>query len=141
MANAKDADIISVLCVVFIVITQNVDMLMSVWYNIFIKKIVGDKMLIESVVKIEADRNENMIRQYEALIEKMPRGSLICRKKEYYYLKYREAGKIQDKYIGKDPDLVADIRAKLEQRKHYTEMLVALRQEQKVIQKILEGFV
>ena len=82
-----------------------------------------------------------MIRQYEALIEKMPRGSLICRKKEYYYLKYREAGKIQDKYIGKDPDLVADIRAKLEQRKHYTEMLVALRQEQKVIQKILEGFV
>ena len=36
---------------------------------------------------------------------------------------------------------VADIRRKLEQRKHYTEMLSALKQEQKAIQKILEEFV
>lgn len=97
-------------------------------------------MLIQSVVQNEADRNENMIRQYEALIEELPRGSLICRKKEYYYLKYREGGKIHDEYIGKDPEVVADIRSKLEQRRHYTEMLAALKQEQKAIQKILEGF-
>lgn len=97
-------------------------------------------MLIQSVVQNEANRNENMIRQYEALIETLPRGSLICRKKEYYYLKYRKDGKVYDEYIGKDPVIVADIRSKLEQRKHYTEMLTALKQEQKVIQKILEGF-
>lgn len=97
-------------------------------------------MLIQSVVQNEAERNKNMIRQYEALIAELPRGSLICRKKEYYYLKYREGGKIHDEYIGKDPEVIADIRAKLEQRKHYTEMLVALKQEQKAIQKILEGF-
>lgn len=99
------------------------------------------EMLIQSVVKNEAERNENMIRQYEALLAELPRGSLICRKKEYYYLKYREDGKVQDKYIGKDPDTVADIRRKLEQRKHCTEMLSALKQEQKTIQKILEEFV
>lgn len=87
----------------------------------------------------EADRNENMIRQYETLIENLPRGSLICRKKEYYYLKYREGGKIHDEYLGKDPEVIADIRAKLEQRKHFTEMLAALKQEQKAIRKILEG--
>lgn len=97
-------------------------------------------MLIQSVVQNEVERNKNMIRQYEALIEELPRGSLICRKKEYYYLKYREGGKIHDEYIGKAPEVIADIRAKLEQRKHYTEMLVALKQEQKAIQKILEGF-
>lgn len=97
-------------------------------------------MLIQSVVQNEADRNESMIRQYEALIAELPRGSLICRKKEYYYLKYREGGKIHDEYIGKDPEVVADIRNKLEQRRHYTEMLAALKQEQKAIQKILEGF-
>lgn len=96
-------------------------------------------MLIQSVVQKEAERNQNMIRQYETLIEELPRGSLICRKKEYYYLKYREGDKIQDVYIGKDPEVVADIRSKLEQRKHYTEMLSALKQEQKAIQKILEG--
>ena len=97
-------------------------------------------MLIQSVVQNEANRNENMIRQYEALIETLPRGSLICRKKEYYYLKYRKDGKVCDEYVGKDPVVVASIRSKLEQRKHYTEMLTALKQEQKVIQKILEGF-
>lgn len=97
-------------------------------------------MLIQSVVQNEADRNESMIRQYEALIEELPRGSLICRKNEYYYLKYREGGKIHDEYIGKDPKVIADIRDKLEQRKHYTQMLAALKQEQKAIQKILEGF-
>jgi len=97
-------------------------------------------MLIQRIVQSEAERNENMIRQYEALIEELPRGSLICRKREYYYLKYREDGKIQDKYIGKDPDVVADLRAKLEQRRHYIQMLTALKQEQKTIQKILEVF-
>ena len=97
------------------------------------------KMLIQSVVKNEAERNENMIRQYEALLAQLPRGSLICRKKEYYYLKDREDGKVQDKYIGKDPDTVADIRRKLEQRRHCVEMLSALKQEQKAIRKIMEG--
>jgi len=97
-------------------------------------------MLIQSVIQNEANRNDNMIRQYEALLKELPRGSLICRKKEYYYLKYREGGKIHDEYIGKDPEVIADIRNKLEQRKHYTQMLFALKQEQKVIQKILEGF-
>lgn len=95
-------------------------------------------MIINSVVQKEAQRNGEMIRQYEKLLQDLPRGSLICRR-EYYYLKYREDGKIQDKYIGKDPDTVADIREKLELRKHYTQMLSALKQEQKAIQKILEG--
>lgn len=97
-------------------------------------------MLIQSVVQNEAIRNENMIRQYETLIEKLPRGSLICRKKEYYYLKYREGGKMHDEYIGKDPEVIAELRNKIEQRKHYTQMLAALKQEQKAIQRVLEVF-
>ena len=47
-------------------------------------------MLIQSVVQTEAARNEKMIQQYENLLSNLPRGSLICRKKEYYYLKYLE---------------------------------------------------
>ena len=96
-------------------------------------------MLIQSVVQNEAERNEKMIRQYEELMNNLPRGSLICRTKEYYYLKYREGGKIHDEYIGKDPETVADIRNKLEQRKHYSQMLYVLKQEQKAIRNILEG--
>lgn len=98
-------------------------------------------MLIQSVVKNEAERNEKMIRQYESLISDLPRGSLICRKNEYYYLKYREGGKVHDEYIGKDRKVVEEIKDKLELRKHYTQMLSALKQEQKAIRKILEGLV
>ena len=82
-----------------------------------------------------------MICQYEALIAELPRGSLVCRKKEYYYLKYREDGKVKDKYIGKDLKVVDEVRGKLDLRRHYAEMLAALKQEQRVIQKILEEFV
>lgn len=80
-----------------------------------------------------------MIAEYEKLIEELPKGSIICRKKEYYYLKYRKDGKIYDEYIGKDNKKIAEIKEKLEQRKHYEKMLLALRKEQKTISKIMEG--
>ena len=67
-------------------------------------------MLINSVVKNEAIRNKQMIEQYENMMNSLPKGSLICRKSEYYYLKYRKDGKIYDEYIGKDPQVVSDIR-------------------------------
>ena len=96
-------------------------------------------MLIQSIVQNEAERNEKMIRQYEKLLTDLPRGSLICRKNEYYYLKYRKDGKVCDDYVGKNKEKISEIKEKLEQRKHYEKMLVKLRQEQKVINKILEG--
>lgn len=96
------------------------------------------EMLIQRVVRNEALRNEDMIRQYECLMEELPHGSLICRRGEYYYLKFREGGKLHDEYIGKDPKLIADIQDKLECRRHYAKMLSALKQERKVIQKMLE---
>lgn len=98
-------------------------------------------MLIYTVVQKEAERNAQMLSEYKALLEELPKGSLICRKNGYYYLKYREKGKIHDKYIGKDKKTVSAIRDKLALRKHYTEMISALKQEQKIIHKILEGHI
>ena len=98
-------------------------------------------MIINSVVKNEALRNSEMILQYEKLIAELPKGSLICRKNEYYYLKYRKDGRVCDDYVGKDKDRVSRIKEQLEQRKHYEKMLSVLKQEQKVINKILEGLV
>ena len=96
-------------------------------------------MLIDSVVKTEAERNRQMIEQYEALISELPKGSLICRKNEYYYLKYRKDGKVCDEYVGKDPAAVEELREKIERRRHYEKMLSALKLEQKKITKVLEG--
>ena len=96
-------------------------------------------MIINNVIEKESLRNEEMIRQYEDLIASLPKGSLICRKKEYYYLKFREDGKLRDQYIGKDPEVISSVREQLEQRKYYVKMLSALKKEQKAIHKILEG--
>lgn len=101
--------------------------------------LMGDEMIINAVIKKEAIRNLQMIAEYEALLAQLPKGTLIIRKDEYYYLKYREAGKVCDKYIGKDPQKVSELKEQLEQRKHYEKMLASLRQEQKAIQHILEG--
>ena len=98
-------------------------------------------MLINSVIKNEAARNAQMITEYEKRIAALPKGSLICRKREYYYLKYRKDGKICDEYIGKDPETISQIKEQLELRKHYEKMLSALKQEQKTISKIMEGLV
>lgn len=95
-------------------------------------------MLINRVVQNEYERNQRMIAQYEALMSDLPKGSLICRKNGYYYLKYRENGKLHDDYIGKDNSVISEIREKLLLRKHYTEMLSALKKEQKLINKLLE---
>lgn len=95
-------------------------------------------MLIDFVVQKEAVRNKQMILQYESLIEPLPKGSITCRKNGYYYLRYRENGKLYDKYIGKDIEKVDAIREKIALRKHYTEMLSTLKQEQKAIHKLLE---
>ena len=71
------------------------------------------------------------------MISELPKGSLICRKNEYFYLKYRKNGKVCDDYIGKDKEKISQIKEQLEQRKHYEKMLTVLKQEQKVINKIL----
>lgn len=95
-------------------------------------------MLIDSVVQREAVRNKQMILQYESLIGELPKGSITCRKNGYYYLRYREDGKLYDRYIGKGAEKVDAIREKLALRKHYTEMLSALKREQKAIHRLLE---
>ena len=97
-------------------------------------------MLINSIIQNEAERNARMIDEYRTLLAKLPKGSLICRK-NYFYLKYRENGKVQDKYIGKEGETVEKLRNDLSLRKHYSEMLETLEQEQKTINRILEDIV
>ena len=96
-------------------------------------------MIIESVMNNEAIRNSKMIEEYNKLINELPKGSLVLKKNKYYYLKYRKDGKVYDEYIGKDPNKIAEIQDKIERRKHYEKMLSSLKQEQKVINQILEG--
>lgn len=72
------------------------------------------------------------------MIGEFSKGPIICRKNGYYYLRHREDGKLYDRYIGKDAEKVDAIREKLDLRKHYVEMLSALKREQEAIHRLLE---
>ena len=73
----------------------SIDNYSFVWYIL----IEVGKLLIGSVVKNEAVRNQKMICEYESLLTKLPKGSVTCRKNGYYYLRYREDGKIYDRAL------------------------------------------
>ncbi|MBP5311630.1 MAG: hypothetical protein J6112_02215, partial [Clostridia bacterium] len=71
-----------------------------------------------------------------------PKGSLSERHigvKTYYYLKYREGGKVISKYI--PADQAGELRDKIERRRHTEAMLVALQNEKDLADKILGGAV
>lgn len=95
-------------------------------------------MLIRSIIQNEYERNAQMISEYDALIDALPKGTLVCKKNGYYYLKYRDGDKVRDKYIGKDSTIVEQVRTQIALRKHYSDMMTALLREQKAIQNIME---
>ncbi len=95
-------------------------------------------MSVDGIIQTQAHEIEEKISHYEDLIKDLPKGTVICRKNIYYYLKYREDGIIRDKYLGKDSPEIGELREKINKRKHYEKMLFALRKEQKKIEKVIE---
>ena len=98
------------------------------------------KYFIDVVLEKEKQRNENMRSVYEKRISDLPRGSLVIRElngRKYCYLRYREGKKVIQKYAGtiEQEEL---IRAKISERKHLTELLSMLEEENKRILKMEE---
>jgi len=98
------------------------------------------KYFIDVVLEKEKQRNENMRSVYEKRISDLPRGSLVIRElngRKYCYLRYREGKKVIQKYAGtiEQEEL---IRTKISERKHLTELLSMLEEENKRILKMEE---
>jgi len=101
-------------------------------------------MAIKSVLKEELENSMRMRDRYEEELSKLPKGSLVKRNikgNEYYYLVYRENGKVQSKYKGKsvsDEELEKYRRAK-EMRAKYRKNLSRLKKEIRYLQGVLRG--
>lgn len=94
-------------------------------------------MIIDTVLNNEKERNLQMIQQYESIILTLPKGSLICKKNSYYYLKYRDGDKVYDEYIGKDSETIKELAEKINYRKHCEKMLSELKIERKKILRLV----
>ena len=92
-------------------------------------------MIIDSVLRQEAKRNNQMIEEYEELMKGLPKGTLIVRR-NYYYLKYRDGKRVVSQYISKSQ--IDEIRQQLEKRKHIEAMIKSLQEELAIANKVLE---
>ena len=96
------------------------------------------KHFIDAVLEKEKQRNKNMRLSYERRILDLPRGSLVIRElngRKYCYLRYRDGKKVIQKYAG-TIEQEETIRAKIAERKHLTELITMLEEENKRILKM-----
>ena len=100
-------------------------------------------MSIKSVLREELDNSLHMQERYEQELSKLPRGSLVKRRikgHEYYYLVYREDGKVRSVYRGKpDPAEIARYRAARDQRGKYRKLLSKVKRQVRFLRGVLRG--
>ena len=101
-------------------------------------------MIIKSVLKEELANSCRMKLRYEQDLAKLPRGSLVRRiikGREYYYLVYREEGKVKSDYMGRsvsDAELNRYREAKL-LRARYRRALSLLKRQIRYLEGVLRG--
>jgi len=98
--------------------------------------------LVIRTVQKEKQRIDRMIDAYSKQLKDLPKGTVAEKKNGnnvYYYLKYRDGGKVVSEYLGKNDDKVSRIRALIDKRRHIEAMIKHLREEQTLALRVLEG--
>lgn len=100
-------------------------------------------MSIKGVLREELDNSLRMQERYEQELSKLPKGSLFKRRirgHEYYYLVYREDGKVRSVYRGKpDAGEIARYAAARYQRARYRKLLSKAKRQVKFLRGALRG--
>ena len=94
-------------------------------------------MIMDLLLK-ESARNLMLQRELEDKLEKLPKGCIKERKirnNTYYYLAYRDNGKVVNKYIGKSRPETEKLSRILEKRKVYKNRLRQLQKDWKIYNK------
>lgn len=99
--------------------------------------------VIKSVLKEELANSLKMQKNYQRQLAKLPKGSLVKKKiknKEYYYLAFREGGKVNYVYKGhmSDKDIQRYQQAK-QDRAQYRKLLSEVNRQIKFLQGTLRG--
>lgn len=96
--------------------------------------------IIKSVIWDEYERNKRMQEAYQKELEDLPRGSISKKSvkgNQYYYLVYRQGGKVINKYLSQKAEDIEKLRALLARRKHLELLLNNLKSEQSEMERYL----
>lgn len=97
--------------------------------------------IISEVLREELERNIAMQKSYQDEILSLPRGTMILKKisnRDYYYLLYRDQGKVTTSYLGaaKKVDVNA-MQKQIARRRYFQDSLKKLKIEEKEIRKAI----
>ena len=100
--------------------------------------------IIKGVLEEELANSLAMKKNYERELAKLPKGSLIKKKvkgHEYYYLVYREEGKVKFIYKGKkvSDEEIAKYKQAKEYRAKYRKLLSEVKKQIKFLRSTLRG--
>lgn len=96
------------------------------------------KMILDLLIA-ESQKNLLLQRELKHNISMLPKGTVKERRvkdKKYYYLAYRENGKVINKYIGDDTLEAERISKLVEERKSYESQLKELQKDWKIYNKV-----
>ncbi len=100
-------------------------------------------MSIKGVLREELENSLRMQERYEDELSRLPRGSLVKRVikgHEYYYLVYREDGKVRSDYKGKSsPEEIAEYAAAKAKRAQYRKQLSKVKKQIRFLRGALRG--
>lgn len=101
-------------------------------------------MSIKGVLREELKNSERMKVQHEKELAELPVGSLVKKKVkryEYYYLVYRENGRVEQDYMGKNvsKDLLEKYRRAKKLRAQYRKQLSQIKKQIKFLKGALRG--
>jgi len=92
--------------------------------------------VIYGMLQEEKQRNLAMQEAHKREINSLKKGSIKTKHisgRVYFYLQYRQDGKVKDDYIGKDESIVDEIRREIERRKYLESVLRRLKLEHRQI--------
>ncbi len=100
-------------------------------------------MSIKSVLREELENSLRMQERYEQELALLPRGSLakrVIKGNKYYYLVYREDGKVHSEYRGKSsPEEIAKYDAAKRKRAQYRQQLSKVKKQIRFLKGTLRG--
>lgn len=99
--------------------------------------------IIKGVLKEELANSLNMQKGYQRQLAKLPKGVLVkkvLKGRDYYYLVFRESGKVRYVYQGRlNKDEVDRYRQIKQDRAKYRKLLSEVKQQIRFLQGVLRG--
>ena len=101
-------------------------------------------MAIREILEEELENSLRMEKEYSAQLDQLPRGSLVKRmrtKNQYFYIVYRENGKVCLDYVGKDvsADMIEKYREVKLKRAQYRRLRAQVRGQIRFIRRALRA--